>query len=84
MRAIIRKFNQTLHCCDAVSEDHMLIIFRPPEFGLHIGDVIEFDPELLDKPQIASNITTGGSFSVEIWQSNVHGLRVRTEQGAIL
>jgi len=84
MRAIIQKFNQTLHYCDAVSEDHTLIIFRPPEFGLHIGDVIEFDPELLDKAQIASNITMGSSFSVEIWQCNVHDLRVHTEQDAVV
>jgi hypothetical protein len=82
MRATIQKLNRMLRHCDAASEDYVLFIFRPPPFGLHVGDVIEFDAELLDQPQTATNITMGDTFSLELWQHNVHDLRANAEPGS--
>jgi hypothetical protein len=83
MRATVQKLNQMFHYCDALSENQILFIFRPPEFGMHIGDVIEFDEEQLDEPQTAVNITSGGSFTLEIWRQNVHRLRIHSGQRTV-
>jgi hypothetical protein len=80
MRAVVQKLNQMLRHCEAVSEDHVLFIFRPPQFGLHVGDVIEFDAERLDEAQTAINLTMGSSFTMEIWRCNVRNLQFFHQQ----
>jgi hypothetical protein len=82
MRAVVQNLNSMLRYCDAVSENSVHYIFRPPPTGLHTGDVIEFNPELLNQPQSAVNITMGRlTFTLEILDYNVHKLLPDAGQG---
>ena len=76
MHATVKKINQMLHYCDAMSDEHVLVIFRPPASGLHVGDIIEFDEETLGEPQNAVNLTMGNSFSLELYPHNLRPLRL--------
>lgn len=77
MRATVKKTNPMLRYCDAISENHLLFIFRPPPSGLNAGDVIEFDEEILSEPQAANNLTTGATFPFELFPHNIHDLCAR-------
>jgi len=65
MHATIQKLNLHLPYCDAKTSSDILFVFRPTPSGLHVGDVIEFDPQILEAPQTAKNISTRAAFSLE-------------------
>jgi hypothetical protein len=73
----------TLPTCDATSRNDILFAFRPPASGLHIGDVIEFDPHIQDAPQTALNATTGAAFTLEIRSNDVHDIRLPAFHGSL-
>lgn len=79
MRAMIKKLNPTLHYCEAIGENYELVVFRPPSTGLNLGDSIELDETLVDQPQTAINLTTGATFTLELWRHNIHALRSPVE-----
>jgi hypothetical protein len=82
MRATIQKLNMHLPYCDAKTNSDILVVFRPPPSGLHIGDVIEFDPQVLEVPQTARNISTGAAFTMELRERDIHDLRLPAAHGS--
>lgn len=83
MRATIQKLNMRLPYCDARTAHDILFIFRPPASSLlHVGDVIEFDPHILDAPQTALHVPSGENFSIELHKHDVHDLRLSAGHGA--
>ncbi len=82
MRATIQKLNMDLPYADAKSSSDILFVFRPPPSGLHVEDVIEFDPRILEAPQVARNISTGAAFTLEIRERDIHDLRVPAAHGS--
>lgn len=82
MRATIRKLNTKLPYCDAQSDNDILFVFCPPSSGLHLGDVIEFDPQITEKSQTARNINTGSTFPIELSQRDIHDLRLPATHGS--
>jgi len=82
MRATIQKLNMALLYCDARNNRDILFVFRPPLFGLHLGDVIEFDPGIIEAPQTAQNVTTGEGFELYLRQRDIHDLRLPAEHGS--
>jgi hypothetical protein len=82
MRATIQKLNMSLPYCDARTAHDILFIFRPPTTGLlHVGDIIELDPDVLDAPQKALHVATGERFPIEIHKNDVHDLRLPSGHG---
>lgn len=82
MRATIQKLNMGLPYCDARTANDILFVFRPPASGLlHVGDIIELDPHILDAPQTAFHMPTGENFSIEIHKHDVHDLRLPSGHG---
>jgi hypothetical protein len=83
MRANIQKLNMSLPYCDAQTDHEILFVFRPPASGLlHVGDVIEFDPHILDTAQSALHVESGERFSIEIHKKDVHDLRLPAAHGS--
>jgi len=76
MRATIQKLNMALLYCEAASNNDILFVFQPSSAGLHIGDVIEFDPHALEAQQTALNLTTETAFTLQIRKNDVHDLRL--------
>jgi hypothetical protein len=77
MRATIQKLDMSLPYCDAKTEHDILFVFRPPTSDLlHVGDVIELDPHVLDSPQPALHTPTGERFTITIYKQDVHDLRL--------
>jgi hypothetical protein len=82
MRATIQKLNMSLPYCDAKTEHDILFVFSPPTSGLlHVGDVIELDPHVLDSPQAALHTPTGERFTITIHKHDVHDLRLPSGHG---
>ena len=82
MRATIQKLNMSLPYCDARTAHDILFVFWPPTSGLlHVGDVIELDPHVLDAPQTVLHIPTGESFVIVIHKNDVHDLRLPAGNG---
>ena len=83
MRATIQKLNMSVPYCDARTAHDILFVFRPPVSGLlHIGDIIELDPHVLDAPQTALHVATGEGFTIEIHKNDVHDLRLPAAHGS--
>lgn len=82
MRATIQKLNMNLAYCEAKTSSDILFVFRPPPSGLHVGDVIEFDPEVLEVPQTAMNTNTGAAFTLELRERDIHDLRLPAAHGS--
>lgn len=82
MRATIQKLNLNLPYADAKSSSDILFVFRPPASGLHVGDVIEFDPEIREVPQAARNITTAAALTLELRERDIHDLRLPAAHGS--
>jgi hypothetical protein len=69
--------------CDAASENEILFVFRPPSLeAVHIGDVVELDPSILEKPQTVLNITEGTTFATELRKCDIHDLRLPGSHGS--
>jgi len=81
MRATIQKLNMALLYCEAASNNDILFVFQPSS-GLHIGDVIEFDPHALEARQTALNITAETAFTLQIRKNDVHDLRLSATHGS--
>ena len=63
--------------CDGASENEILFVFNPPSLEvIHIGDVVELDPNILERPQIVLNMTTNTRFKTEFCKQNIHDLRL--------
>jgi hypothetical protein len=82
MRATIQKLNMELPYCDAKSSNDILFVFRPPPSGLHLGDVIEFDHRVLERPQMVRNISTGAAFTAQFRDRDIHDLRLPAAHGS--
>ena len=82
MRATIRKLNLHLPYGEAQSGNDILFVFRPPPSGLHLGDIIEFDRQILEMPQVARNTTTGATFTIELRERDIHDLRLPAAHGS--
>jgi hypothetical protein len=82
MRATIQKLNLELPYCEAKSSNDILFVFRPPSSGLHPGDVIEFDHQVLERPQTIQNISTGTAFTAEFREQDIHDLRLPAIHGS--
>ncbi len=82
MRATIQKLNMSLPYADAKSSSDILFVFRPPVSGLHLGDVIEFDHQVLERPQTVRNLSTGGSFEAQFRERDIHDLRLPAAHGS--
>src|SRR5271163_754446 len=68
--------------CDGASENEILFVFTPPSLeAVHIGDVVEVDPAILEKPQKVLNITTGLPFTTELRKCDIHDLRLPAFHG---
>jgi hypothetical protein len=82
MRATIQKLNANLPYCDAKTAQDILFVFIPPSPDLlHLGDVIEFEPQYFDAPQVVLNVSTGKKFTVELHKNDVHDLRLPNGHG---
>ena len=82
MRATIQKLNIPLPYCEARSENDILFVFRPPETGLNLGDVVEFDHRIIEATQTARNVTTGKAFQLHWREQDIHDLRLHSAHGS--
>lgn len=82
MRATVQKLNPALPCCEARTDNDILFVFRPPESGLHVGDVIEFDHTIIEADQSARNLNTGTRFTIHLRERDIHDLRLPAAHGS--
>lgn len=68
--------------CGASSDDGILIVFRPPAEGLNLGDIVEFDPAVIEREQLALNVTTGRTFEIFLEAQNIHDGKLTPNHGS--
>jgi hypothetical protein len=69
--------------CDGASENEILFVFSPPSLEVvHVGDVVELEPSILEKPQTVLNVTKGTRFTTELRKRNIHDLRLPASHGS--
>ena len=69
--------------CSAVSSNHILFVF-PVSDGdeIRLGHVIEVDPFIRDKVQVATNQSTGKNIGLVLLDHNIHDLLLPVRHGA--
>jgi hypothetical protein len=69
--------------CDGASENEILFVFSPPSLeAVHVGDVVELEPSILEEPQTVLNVTKGTQFTTELRKRNIHDLRLPASHGS--
>lgn len=76
MRVTVNKINAERSNCHAVSENEILFVFQIPVDKINLGDLLELDPNILEKSQTILNITKNTKTSVKIQENDVHDLRL--------
>ncbi len=77
MKATISTFRPALPYCDAITENEISVVFKPPLDGsVKVGDVLDVDLEKFDCEQAVMNLTTGKTIRIRINKNDMHDLRL--------
>jgi hypothetical protein len=82
VKATVSTFNPSLQYCDAITENQISVVFKPPLDGsVKVGDVLDVDLEKWDIPQSVRNLTTGTTIQIRINRNDMHDLRLSAGHG---
>jgi hypothetical protein len=63
--------------CDAVTANEILFVFKLPAGDLlQVEDIIEFDAQVLEIPQMALHVQSGQKFPITLRRGDIHDLRL--------
>ena len=82
MRVTVQALRANGTSCEAISENNILFVFPISQGShLHLGNIIELNPLVLNQAQLAHNVSTNQQLNIVLKENDIHDLRQPSGHG---